>query len=121
MKHGIIFWGTSCKGKKSIYITKEKLVRIIAGVIFRGLFNRLEIFHLPFEYIFSLINFTVNNREHVQANSATHSANTRNKHRLHRPTANLSAFQIYAYYAIFNNLLSSLNGVMNEKAQRKVA
>jgi hypothetical protein len=63
----------------------------MADVTPRGLLNILEILPLPYKYIFVLINITVNNQEHFEANSATHSANTRNKH--------LSVFQIYAYYA----------------------
>jgi hypothetical protein len=56
--------------------------------------------------------------------SAVHSVNTRNKHHLHRPIANLTCFQKSTYYSgikIFNNLPSSLKHLMNEKAKFKVA
>jgi hypothetical protein len=90
----------------------------------KDLFKRLQILPLPCEYIFSLINFIINTQERFQTNSAVHSVNTRNKHHLHRPIANLSCFQKSTYYVgikIFNNLPSSLESLMNEKAQFKVA
>jgi hypothetical protein len=89
----------------------------------RSLFKRIEILALPCEYIFSLMNFIVNNQEHFKTNCAIHSVNTRNKNQLHRPIANLSCFQKSAYYAgikIFS-LLSSLTSIINKKAQFKVA
>jgi hypothetical protein len=64
------------------------------------------------------------NQERFGANADVHSVDTRNKHNLHRPTANLSCFQKNAYYAgikIFNNLPSDLKSLMNDKAQFKIA
>jgi predicted peroxiredoxin len=66
----------------------------------------------------------VNNLELFQTNSAVHSVNTRNKHQLHRPSANLSFFQKSAFYAgikIFSSVPSSLTKLMNKKSQFKVA
>jgi hypothetical protein len=67
MKYGIVFWGNSLNSKK-IFTLKKKIVRLMAGVkprnSCRSLFKRLEILALPCEYIFSLMNFTVNNQEH---------------------------------------------------------
>jgi hypothetical protein len=71
----------------------------------------------------NLINFIANNKEHFQTNADVHS-NTRHKHYLHKPIANLSCFQKNTYYAgtnIFNNLPSDLKILMNEKAQLKTA
>jgi hypothetical protein len=83
MKYGIIFWGNS-SSSKNIFTLQKKVIRIIAGVKPRhscgNLFKRLEILPLPCEYIFSLMNFIVNNQELVQTNSAVHSVNTRSKH-----------------------------------------
>jgi hypothetical protein len=67
------------------------------------------------------MNFIVNNQEHSQTNSATHSVNIRNKNQLHRPFANLSCFQKSAYYAGINSLPSSLTSLINKKEQFKVA
>ena len=57
---------------------------------------------------------------------SVHSINTRNKHHLHRPIANLSCFQKGASYSgirIFNNLYvpQSITSFRNEKSQFKVA
>jgi hypothetical protein len=88
MKYGIIFWGNS-SSSKNVFTLQKKVIRTIAGVEPRhsctNLFKRLEILPLPCEYIFSLMNFIVNNQELFQTNSAVHSVNTSNKHQLHRP------------------------------------
>jgi hypothetical protein len=121
MKHGIILWDNSPKSK-IIFILNEKIVRIMAGVTHRnscsGLFKRLVISPFPYQFISPLMNFIVNNQEHFQTNSAVYSVNTKNKHHLTRPTANLSCFQKRAYYAginIFNNLPSNLKSLMTKK------
>jgi hypothetical protein len=59
----------------------------------RDLFKRLESLTVPYEYMFWLINFIKNNEEHFQTNADVHTVNTRHKHYLHKPTANLSFFQ----------------------------
>jgi len=56
-------------------------------------------------------------------NSSVHSINTRNKHHLHRPFANLSCFRKDASYSgvkIFNNLTRSITNIRNEKPEFKV-
>jgi hypothetical protein len=127
MKYGIIFLGNSSNSKK-IFTLQKKIGKLMAGVkpinSCRSVFKKLKILALPCQYIFSLMNFTVNNQEHFQINSAIHSVNTRNKNQLHRPIANLSFFQKSAYYAgikIFNTLPSSLTSLVNKKTQFKVA
>jgi hypothetical protein len=85
---------------------------------------RLEILPLPYKYIFTLMNFVINNQELLQTNPGIHSVNTRNRDHLHRPIANPSCFQKSSYYAgikIFNILPSNLRSLMNKKAQFKVA
>jgi hypothetical protein len=100
---------------KKVFTLQKKSVRIMVDIkpqhSCRGLFMRLQILPLPSEYIFSLLYFIINNLEHFQINSAVHGVNTRNKHHLHRPLANLTCFQKSKYYSgikIFNNLTSSL-------------
>jgi hypothetical protein len=73
-------------------------------------------------YIYSLMNF-VNNQEKFQTNSSVHNINTRNKHHLHRPTANLSCFQKNSFYSglrIFNSLPRNITNLKNEKTKSKV-
>jgi hypothetical protein len=100
MKYGIIFWGNP-PNSKMIFTFQKRNVRIIAGDksrnSCRNLFMRSEILPVPCEYIFTLMNFVINNQEHFQTNSAIHSVNTSNKDHLHRPTANLSCFPKSAY------------------------
>jgi hypothetical protein len=95
IKYGIIFGGNS-PNSKMVFTLQNRTVRIIAGVksrnSCRNLFMRLEILPLPSEYIFTLMNFVVNNQEHFHTNSAIHCVNTRNRDHFHRPTANLSYF-----------------------------
>jgi hypothetical protein len=79
----------------------------------------IEILTLPYEYIFSLINFFTNNEGHFQNNADVHSVNTRYKHYLHKPTPYLLCFQKSAYYVainIFNNLPSDLKSRTNKKS-----
>jgi hypothetical protein len=73
MKYGITFWGNS-PNSKIIFTLQKRTVSIIVGGesrnSCRNLFMRLEILPLPCEYIFTLMNFVVNNEEHFQTNSA---------------------------------------------------
>jgi hypothetical protein len=90
----------------------------------RSLFKKLEILPVPCQYIFSLMNFLVDNKENSQTNSSIHSINTSNKHHLHRPIVNLSCFQKSTFYSgirIFNSLPCNIKNLKNEKAQFKAA
>jgi hypothetical protein len=91
-KYRIIFWGISSNSKK-VFTLQKKIVRMMVDAKHRNscraLFKRLEILPIPCEYILSLMNFIINNQKNVEANSAVHSANTRNKYNLHRPITNL--------------------------------
>ena len=70
------------------------------------------------------MSFFIGNQEKFQTNSSLHNINTRNKHHLHRPVANLSCFQKGASYSgirIFNSLPQGIINLKNEKTQFKVA
>jgi hypothetical protein len=70
------------------------------------------------------MNFVVDNQEDFQKNPSVHSINTRSKHHLHGPIANLSRFQKSAFCSsirIFNSLPYSVTNVKNWKAEFKVA
>jgi hypothetical protein len=64
VKYGISFWNNSSSSKK-IYNLQTKMIGIVAGVkprnSCRGVFKTLEILPLSCEYIFSLMNFIINN------------------------------------------------------------
>jgi hypothetical protein len=84
----------------------------------RSVFKKLEILPVPCQYIFSLMNFTLNNQEHFQTNLFVHTVNTRNW-----PNASLSCCQKSAFCVgikIFNNLPFSFTSLRKEKAQFKV-
>jgi hypothetical protein len=89
----------------------------------RSLFKQSEVLSVPCHYIFSLTNFIVSNKESFQTNSSVHNINTRNKHNLTRPNANLSCFQKRTFYAgikIFNNLPRSLTILNNQRGKFKL-
>jgi IS1 family transposase len=117
IKHRINFWGNSSNSKK-IFTLQKKIIRIMVGAQprtpRRSLFKKLEILPIPCQYIFSLMNFILKNQENFQTNSSIHSIDTRNKHHLHRPNANLSCLKKSTFYAgirIFNRLPLSLTSL----------
>jgi hypothetical protein len=108
---------------RKIFTLQKKIIRIMIGThprtSCRRLFKKLEILPVQSQYIYSLMKFFVNNQENFQTNLSINNINTRNKHQLHRPTANLSCFQKNAFYSgirIFN----SITNLKNEKTKFKV-
>ena len=89
----------------------------------RRLFKKLEILTVTSQYIYSLISFFIGNQEKFQINSSVHNINTRNKHHLQRPVANLSCFQkgtSYSGIRIFNSFPRRITNFKNEKTQFKL-
>ena len=87
-------------------------------------FKKLEILPVLCQYVFSLMNFPVDNQENFQTNSSVHNIETKNTGHFHGPIANLSCFQKSAFYSgirIFNSLPRELTNLKNEKAKFKVA
>jgi hypothetical protein len=86
-----------------VFNLQKGIARIVSSaeprIQYRSLFIKLEILSLPCEYIFSLMNFVLNNKEHFQRNSATRSVSTGNMNHLRRPIANLSYLQKSSYYS----------------------
>jgi IS1 family transposase len=112
---------------RKIFTLEKKIIRIMIGAhprtSCRRLFKKLKILPVPSQYIYSLMNFFVNNQENFQTDSSIHNINTRNKHHLHRLTANLSCFQKNAFYSgirIFNSLPRSITNLKDEKTKFKV-
>jgi hypothetical protein len=121
-----ILGGNSSNSRKTFTVQK-KMIRIMVGPRPRTpcthLFKKLEVLPVPCQYIFSSINLFVSN-QNVQTSPSVRSIDTKNKHHLYRPIANLSCFQKSAFYSgirIFNNLPYSVTNLQNEKAQFKVA
>jgi hypothetical protein len=119
IKYRILLWGIpSISGK--IFTLQKKIIRIMADAQPRtsckSLIKQLEILPVPCQHIHSLMNLIFINHEIFQTNSSAHSINTRNKHKLHRPHANLSCFQKCTFCAgikIFNSLPPSLTILKN--------
>ena len=127
IQDGIVFWGNSSNSAK-IFTLQKKIVRIMAGTqsrtSCRSLVKQLEILPVPCQYILSLMNLIINNQEFLQTDLSMHNINTRNKHHLHRPHANVSCFQKSTFYAgikIFNTLPPSVTIIENDKAKFKAA
>jgi IS1 family transposase len=108
IQYGIILGGNSSNSRK-IFTLQKKIIRIMVvahpRTPCRNLFKKLDILPVPCQYIVSLMNFFVNNQENFQTNSSVHSTNTRNKHHLCRPIANLSCFQKSAFYSSIEFLI----------------
>jgi hypothetical protein len=128
VKYGIIFFWLIHPTAGRYSSLQKKIIRIMVGahprISCRRLFKNLEILSVPSQYIYSLMNFFVNNQENFQTNSSLHNINTRDKHHLHRPAANLSCFQKNAFNSgiiIFNSLPRSITNLKNEKTKFKVA
>jgi hypothetical protein len=98
----IVFWGNSTDCKR-VYSIQKKIIRILLGakkrVSCRELFKKFNVLPLVSEFLWSLLSFVVGNMEKFQTNSDIHSINTRHKHDLHQPSANLTSYQKGAYYA----------------------
>jgi hypothetical protein len=100
--YGVIFWGNSTDSKR-VFIIQKKIIRIMASVkrrvSCRELFEKFNILPLASEILLSKLSFVVHNMEKFQTNSDIHNINTRHKHDLHQPSANLTSYQKGAYYA----------------------
>lgn len=87
------------------------------------IFKKIEILPVLFKYIFSLMNFIVNNEGKSQMSSCVHITDTRNKHHLYRPDTIFSCFQnstVYAGITVFIISPCNLTSLKNEKAESKL-
>ena len=70
------------------------------------------------------MSFIINNQEIFQTNSSIRNINTRNKHNLHRPNANLTCFPTSTFCTVtkmFNNFPPSVTVHKNDKAKFRAA
>jgi hypothetical protein len=74
IQYGIIFGGNSSNSRK-IFTLQKKIIRIMVGAHprtqCRNIFKKLEILPVTCQYIFSLMNFFVNNQENFQIHQYT--------------------------------------------------
>jgi hypothetical protein len=98
--HSISSYGSILGGNftnvNKLFILQKKIVRILSNIGAREsckeAFKKLEIMTLHFQYIFSLIIFTVYNKHLFTPNNEIHKYSTRNNSNLHLPTIHLSTF-----------------------------
>jgi hypothetical protein len=107
-----------------VFTSQKKIFRIVAGTqpktSYRTLFKQAKILPVPCQYILLLMNFFISNQEIFQTILSVHNINTRHKHQLHRPNANLSCLQKSTFYTgikIFNSLAPSVTVIKKDKAK----
>ena len=84
----------------------------------------LKILPLASQYIFSLLFFVVNNRNHFIPNSVYHDSNTRHRNDLHLPQTTLAMYQKGVYYSgikVFNGLPRALKDISSKPDKFKIA
>jgi hypothetical protein len=73
----------------------------------RDLFKKLQILPPPSQYIFSLLLFTIKNKNYFTSNTDIYDINTRYNYNLHLPSTNLSIVQkgvLFSGSKIYNHL-----------------
>jgi len=111
MSYGLILWGNSQWANK-VFLLQKKIVIIIANANIRDSckehFRNLQIMTLYSQHIYSIILFTVNNKQIFSNNNEIHNYNTRNRDNLHLAITNLTKYKKEPYILgikIFNHLL----------------
>ena len=100
INYGIIFWGNSTECKK-IFLAQKKIIRIMTGsrprTSCKPLFHSLGILTVLSQYILSLMNFVLQNKERFTLNIEVHNFNTRKKLKLHKNISSLTLYHIISY------------------------
>ena len=122
MEYGIMFWGTSGESRR-IFLQQKRIIRIMTGSSRRTpckpLFQTLKILTLTSQYVFSLMRFLSSNLHKFTFISTIHSFNTRQKHKLHKPVANLIMYQRSSYYTCINIYNKLSNVLVSQIANKK--
>jgi len=120
INYGMIFWGSSSYANK-VFILQKKIIRIITNTrprdSCREVLKSMEIMTLYSQYIYSLVLYTVNNKQIFDANNKVHKYKTTNNNNLHCPIANLSKFNKGAYISdikVFNHLPQCIKALTND-------
>jgi hypothetical protein len=103
--YGIIFLGNS-PYSNNIFKLQKRAIRIIMNassrVLYRELFNKLNILPLHSQYILSLLLFVVKYIEEFISYSEVHSINTCNRSDLYPPSIKLTKYHKGDYYSGIN-------------------
>jgi len=121
MRYGIIFWGNATDSYK-VFKLQKMVIRIMSGAdpraSCRGLFRKLEILPVPWQYILSLILFIIDNANNFQTGLEIHGLHTRSKNQHLIPIANLASVQkgiTYSGIKICNSLPSNILNLKNDR------
>ena len=109
---------------RRIFLQQKWIIRVMTGSSRRmpckPLFQKLKILTLTSQYVFCLMRFLSSNLDKFTFSSTIHSFNTRQKHKLHKPVANLIMYQRSCYYTcinIYNKLPDVLVSQITNKKQ----
>ena len=84
----------------------------------KPLFQSLGILIVPSQYILSIMNFVLQNKERFTPNIEVHNFNTRNKLKFHKPASSLTLCQKGVYnmsIRIFNKLPKHITNLAGNK------
>ena len=90
----------------------------------RSLFKKFQILPLKSHYMLSLLKFVVQNKTLFLTKTENYNLDTRQRHNLYLPEANLNIYRKEAYYLgikIFNNLPSEIKNVAGNQKKFKIA
>jgi hypothetical protein len=103
-------------------LSPKEIIRIMTGsrprTSCKPLFQSLGILTVPSQYILSLMNFVLQNKERFTLNIEVHNFNTRNKLKLHKPVSSLTLYQKGVYnmsIRIFNKLPEHITNLAGNK------
>jgi hypothetical protein len=127
IRYGIIFWGgSSCANK--VFILQKKIIRIITNTRPRDscmeIFKKIEIMTLYYQYIYSLLLYTINNKYLFNTNNEIHKYKTRSLNNLHLPAVNLTKCNKGAYISgikVFNHLPQAIKMLVTDERSFKSA
>jgi hypothetical protein len=127
MSYGLVFWGSSYHSN-TVFKLKKRIIRIMVGIrdreSCREYLRNLIILPLQSQYIYALLLFVIDNRQHFRLNSDIHNINTRNNLHFHYPQACLSVYQRGAHYTgirLFNRLPGSIRQLSHDPKQFQTA
>jgi hypothetical protein len=120
-EHRIIFWSNSSYTIKLFRIQKN-VIRIMTGLKKRDScrvsFKEMKILPLCSQYIYSLMQYTVNNIHLFTRNTEVHNIDTRQYINLFLPSISFTKVQKEAYYSdikIYNHLPWELKQLSNDQ------
>jgi hypothetical protein len=127
MTYELVFRGNSYHSN-TVFKLQKRIIRIMVGIrdreSCREYFRKLKTYPLQSQYIYLLLLFVINNRQHFQINSDIYNTNTRNNLDLHYPQSHLTVYQKYAHYngiTVFNRLPVPIKQLSHGTKQFKMA